>query len=503
MDKLRSVNQPPEQLRLPMSGLSIARTRELVRVVAQWSALAACLAGAAHAAEPAANSALERALAARGFRGGVVSMLVVDRASGVEVFARNPDALLAPASAQKVLTAVAALATFGPSHRFVTTVRASRPIGDDGAVGDLFVSGGDPALTSELWWRLAADLRVLGLRAVRGDLVLDDSLFDEQRWHPSWGPPSPRAFHAPVSALSANYGAYRVRVVPGAKPGAPLSVAIDPPVPYLRLVNQGATGKARSKRTLAVERAPGPGYESVVVTGHLPAGAEPEEVWRSVSDPLAYAASVLRVSLEANGITVTGQARRGAAAPGAATLLESEGQPLQQIATLFLKYSNNFIAECLLRWLALGPAPAATAPPASWAAGAEALRARLAGLGVPLGAARLLDGSGLSRENRISARILVETLRRGEALFDAGPELLGGLPLAGLDGTLRRRASGVRGRVRAKTGHLDGVSSLAGFARSDRGREFVFAVLANDLRQGDSAALAAMDGVAEALVRDE
>ena len=500
MDKLASVNQPPGRPRTRMpSCFPIA----LTRVLLLCTVCAACAGAPAEAApSSAAASSVQRALAARGFEGATLSALVVERASGAEIFARNADGLLMPASTQKVLTAVAALSVFGPSHRFVTTLRASRPIGPDGAVGDLFVSGGDPAMTSEQWWRLAADLRAIGLRDVRGDLVLDDSLFDEQRWHPSWAPVTARAFHAPVSPLSANYGAFRVRVAPGSEPGAPLRATLDPPVPYLHLLNEARTGKRGSAHTLTVERELGAGEERVRLAGSVPLGSEPDDVWRSVNDPLAYAAAVLRLQLEANGIHVAGAVRRSAAAPGASLLLESEGLPLQQIATLFLKYSNNFIAECLLKWLALGPAPAPAAPPASWAAGSDALRARLTALGITLGGARLVDGSGLSRENRVSARLLVETLRRGDAMFDAGPELLAGLPIAALDGTLARRADQARGRLRAKTGSLDGVISLAGFARSERGREVVFAVIANDLRHGDAAAAAAMDGVAAALVRD-
>ncbi len=464
---------------------------------------AGCESAPARAAEPSAwESGVRSALSARGLEGASLSALVVERASGATLVGVNPDTALMPASTQKVLTAVAALSSFGPAHRFVTEVRASRPVGTDGAVGDLFVSGGDPALTSEQWWRLAADLRALGLREVRGDLVLDDGLFDEQRWHPSWAPVSARAYHAPVSAISANFGAFRVRVAPGAAPGEPLFAAIDPPVPYLRLLNEGRTGKRGSKPTLVVEREPLAGGELVRLTGSVPSGTLPDDVWRSVGDPVAYAAAVLRLQLEANGIRVAGGVRRGAAAPGAGLLLAFEGLPLQQIASLFLKYSNNFLAECMLRWLALGPTPAPNAPPASWEAGAAALRERLGTLGVPLGDARLVDGSGLSRENRVSARVLVETLRRGDAQFAVGPELLAGLPIAALDGTLARRAEGALGRVRAKTGSLDGVSSLAGFARSERGRDLVFAVIVNGAQRGDAAASAALDGFAAALVRD-
>jgi serine-type D-Ala-D-Ala carboxypeptidase/endopeptidase (penicillin-binding protein 4) len=502
MDKLAAVNQPPGRQASRMQSCSAIA---LARVLTLAALCAACAgANPARAAEPSPwEQSVRRALAARALEGASVSALVVERASGRELVAQQPDQLLMPASTQKVLTAVAALSAFGPAHRFVTEVRASRPIGGDGAVGDLFVSGGDPAATSEQWWRLAADLRALGLREVRGDLVLDDSLFDQERWHPSWAPLSARAYHAPVSPLSANYGAFRVRVVPGPVPGAPISAFIDPPLPYLVLVNEARTGKPRAKATLAVEREALPAAERVRVSGVLPAGAEPDDVWRSVADPLGYAAAVLRFQLEANGIRVTGGMRRGAAAPSASTLLRFEGLPLHDIAALFLKYSNNFIAECLLKWLALGPAPAPGAAPASWEAGSAALVARLRALGVPLGEAHLVDGSGLSRANRVSARVLVEALRRGGESFESGPELLAALPIAGLDGTLRHRAEAARARLRAKTGSLDGVTSLAGFARSARGRDFVFAVIVNGARHGDAAAAKALDQLAAALLRDD
>jgi D-alanyl-D-alanine carboxypeptidase/D-alanyl-D-alanine-endopeptidase (penicillin-binding protein 4) len=284
-----------------------------------WGCAAPAPAAAAGAAPRPASAeepwqaALERAAAAKGLRGASLSALVVDRRSGAVLWAREADALLIPASTQKLLTAVAALDAFGPAHRFVTELRASRPIGTDGAVGDLFVRGGDPSLTSEQWWRLAADLRALGLLEVRGDLVLDDSLFDAVRWHSSWGPITARAYHAPVGALSANFGAFRVRVGPGAAAGAPLEARVDPPIGYFSVENGGRTGKARSRSTLSVERRSAEGAEQIRVQGSVPVGAAPNEIWRSTADPLAYAGAVLRMQLEANGIRVAGAVRRGVA----------------------------------------------------------------------------------------------------------------------------------------------------------------------------------------------
>ena len=126
----------------------------------------------------------------------------------------------------KVLTGIAALAAFGPAHRFSTEVLVSGQPDHDGAVDALFIrGGGDPTLTSEQWWRLSADLRIRGLRRVRGDLFMDDTLFDGERWHPSWGEVTSRAYHAPVGALSANYGAFFVAVAAASEPGGPVRVA--------------------------------------------------------------------------------------------------------------------------------------------------------------------------------------------------------------------------------------------------------------------------------------
>jgi D-alanyl-D-alanine carboxypeptidase/D-alanyl-D-alanine-endopeptidase (penicillin-binding protein 4) len=114
----------------------------------------------------------------------------------------------------------------------------------------------------------------------------------------------------------------------------------------------------------------------------------------------------------------------------------------------------------------------------------------------------LVDGSGLSRDNRVSARLLVAALRRADQSFAVGPDLLAGLPIAAEDGTLRKRAENARGLVRAKTGTLDGVTALAGWARTARGRELVFALISNAHRNGDVEAIAAADDFAAALVRD-
>jgi len=433
---------------------------------------------------------LEAALEGKALRGARVAALVADEASGRVLFERNAGEALAPASNQKVLTALAALATFGPGYRFRTDVLATQAIDEQGSVPELVVrGGGDPALTSEEIWRIAADLRRSGLREVRGGLVLDDSAFDAERWNTAWGPPETRAYYAPVAALSANYGAFAVEVRPAADGGGAAFVALDPAIPFLSLQNGATTGRPAN---LSITRSSLEGGEKVVVSGRV---GDAQTYYRSVADGVRYAGALLRAQLEANGVRVLGGERLGPTPSGAVPLLEHEGLPLAEIVRRLMKFSNNHIAEMLVK--AMGRA--ATGQPGSWANGLAAMRERLEQLGVDLSSARLLDGSGLARDNRVSPRTLVGALRAGARSFAFGPEMVGALPLSGTDGTLARRNAGPAGAVRAKTGLLNGVTGLSGYAQRPDGSRVVFSVLANGYRCSDAEAMAAMDAFARSL----
>ncbi len=440
---------------------------------------------------------LDRALRDPGLRGARVAALVVERDSGAVLYARDADRAMVPASNMKVLTAIAALSAFGPAHRFTTEVLAAGPPAPDGSVAQLAIrGGGDPALTSEEVWRLAADLRRLGVARIREGLVLDDSAFDMQRWHPSWGPVSARAYHAPVGALAVNYGAYSVTVKPGANPGDPLGAEVDPPLAYFPLVNRGITGPRRSAPGLQVDRGHGEGVEQVIVSGTLPAGSEPKTIYRSVVDPLGYAGALIRMQLEANGIRVEGEVRRGVVPPEWKPLLSFEGRPLAEIVRLFVKHSNNVIAESLLKDLAAHEG----ARPATWEAGLAVVRRELGTLGLPIAEATLVDGSGLSYENRVPPRLFVEALRVADRSFRFGPEFVSALPIGATDGTLEKRADAAGASVRAKTGLLTRVTGLSGYARLADGRTAVFSILANGYRGSADAAMSGIDRFVAELV---
>lgn len=457
---------------------------------------------------------LDRVLASRALRGAQVGALVVRSDDGAVLYAHEPDHLLTPASNLKILTAIAVLDAYGPSHHFETLVRAGAEPDASGAVPELFVvGGGDPVLNSEDWWQMAFRLRLAGLRRVRGDLVMDDGAFDHQRWHPSWGATSARAYHAPVGALTANYGTFGVTVTPGDRPGQPVRVEVDPPVPYFAVANRARTGTSRARSFVIVDRSARPGGELVTVRGTLAAGGPPRTVWRSVLDPTAYAGAVMRMQLQENGIEVDGEVRQGRAPEDAPLLLRFEGRPLSEIVRLFVKYSNNATAETLAKGLALladpevapasvgAPATPVRPPPASWPAGVQELERHLVGLGLDPAGFSLVDGSGLSYENKVTPRTLVEALRRARTSFRFGPEFMAALPIASRDGTLQKRAHGAEDVVRAKTGLLTRITALSGFADLGGGERAVFSILVNGYRSSDEAAMGAVDRFVSELVR--
>ncbi|MBW2493792.1 MAG: D-alanyl-D-alanine carboxypeptidase/D-alanyl-D-alanine-endopeptidase [Deltaproteobacteria bacterium] len=464
-----------------------------------WSGIAAALAlslaGAAAAND--LSSRLDAALRSRALRDASIGVLVVAQDDGRVLYERRADRALTPASNQKILTAIAALSVFGPAHRFVTQIYADAPPDAEGGVDVLAIrGGGDPSLTSEQYWRLAADLRLLGIRRVRNGLLLDASAFDGERWHPSWGQTSARAYHAPVAALSANYGAFSATVEPGAKPGDPVRVLLDPPVPHLQLHNRAKTGNSKSATSLAVDRMRSGGVEEVVVSGSVRAASAAKAYHRSVLDPVRYAGSVLRAQLEANGISVEGENRLGVVPESMLLLDEFEGKSLADAVQLFLKYSNNTMGEMLVK--ALGVRSSGIG---SWSAGIAAVRAELERLEIDVAGLSIVDGSGLSYQNRVTPRALVSALRVASASFDFGPEFVAALPIAAADGTLEKRTEGAADRVRAKTGLLTRVTSLSGYAMSADDRPLVFSVLVNGFGGSDEAAMAAVDRFASELTQ--
>ena len=405
-------------------------------------------------------------------------------ASGEVLFSYHPDLPLKAASLTKLGTTLTALKHWGPAHSVPTEIYCRAPDSAGSVRGDLVVKGyGDPAMVQEQLWLLIRELRQRGIQRVDGDLVFDGSYLDAKLFPPGWrNVPNPKSYYAPLSAFSLNFNIVAVKISPGAAPGAAAAVATDPESKYIQVTNRARTGSGGSRTSIAAYQSSANGTYKLVVIGTLPFGRrEPEIRYFSVADPLRnYQEAFLRL-LQEQGIQVEGGLRSGLAPP-AAPYLTFNGRSLAWILRLMNKFSNNFIADQLLRLLGAD----AAGPPGTTESGAAAVRQTLIDSGLDGQGFQIFDGSGLTYENRYSAAQMVQLLSAAHSDFRVRTEFVGSLGINGYEGSIddRMLTQQVIGLVRAKTGHLNGVTNIAGYVASRDGEEFAFAILANDYSAG-------------------
>jgi len=445
------------------------------------------------------GGALAKLLKKRALRGARVGVEVLDLDSGERLVSHAADQELVPASNQKLLLAMAALRHWGPAHRFRTAIYSEEPPDENGVIrGPLWVQGaGDPSLVSELLWQLGERIRLSGVREIRGGLAIDASYFDDVHTHSDWNPISSRAYHARVSAFAANYSSFMIQIDGSEVLGDPARIQLSPSADYFQVRAKIPSLARRSKIRLDLSPLADGSGEVLRLRGAVRGGGSSRSYWRSVSLPERYAASVLRLQLEAHDVRVAPGFRLGKLPEGAHLIVEFDGHSVAEIVRLLNKYSNNFIAEQLLK----GLGAEYSGEPGSWKNGADALRDALKDLEVLGQGTVIADGSGLSPRNRISPRSLVQVIRTAATDFDSGPEFLASLPHGGLDGTLEDRIKN-GAKVRAKTGHLRHVAALSGVVRSDSGRRIAFSVLVNGGRGGRVAVDNAIDAFVSQIASD-
>jgi D-alanyl-D-alanine carboxypeptidase/D-alanyl-D-alanine-endopeptidase (penicillin-binding protein 4) len=286
-----------------------------------------------------------------------------------------------------------------------------------------------------------------------------------------------------------------VTVNPAASAGDRPTLSVEPQAWSRPLRNRTMTSPPGSPMLLWPEQRPGEPF--LTIAGSIPADAPPARVSVSAGNPTAWFAGVLRHALIAAGIEVTGDAydvddlARRPEWASAAVLHTHRSPTLAEIAQPLLKNSINLYGEAVLR---LNAAPGVL--PTNDAA-LDGLRRRLTAWGIPGEAWQVIDGSGLSRRNAVSADAIVAILQRMHDATGTSPWMTG-LPVAGRDGTLAGRMAGTpaEGNVRAKTGTMSNIRSLAGYARTRDGETVAFAVMADGFEGAGAAANMAIDTIA-------
>jgi D-alanyl-D-alanine carboxypeptidase/D-alanyl-D-alanine-endopeptidase (penicillin-binding protein 4) len=460
---------------------SASRSYRRCLVCALLSAAAALSTGASRL-----EQAIENVAADPQRRGARVGVHVVALATGRVIYSRQSTDLFTAASNEKLITAATALDALGVDYQFVSGLCASGPVRDGELQGDLvFRGGGDPTIggryehegAAEAFARWADQLQAQGVRRVTGDVVGDDSFFDRVWYHPAWDATQAWKWHFPsTSALSINDNCVMFTVKPGPSAGAPARVSWDPDSIALTLVNVCKTSTKR--HAIWFDRQAG--SESVKVGGLVrsDSGGYSHEV--TVEDPPSYATATLKQSLERAGIQVDGVARlirpQDLGRYYRFTALADRRTDLAPVLDRMMELSHNHYAEQVIKTVG-----AETTGKGSWASGLNRAAQMLERLGFRRGEFSLDDGSGLSRNNRLSP-VLLTSLLRHVSCSQHGELYRTTLPVAGARGTLARRLTETpyAGNVRAKTGYLNGVGALSGYATARSGVEVAFSVLVND-----------------------
>ncbi|QDU71327.1 D-alanyl-D-alanine carboxypeptidase/D-alanyl-D-alanine endopeptidase [Mucisphaera calidilacus] len=440
--------------------------------------------------EPAAGERLaerlDEALHRLAEHGTVVAARVLDAETGDELYATaNIDQPLKPASNMKIISTAIALHTFGPEHAFKTYLAAEG--------NDLYVIGtgdpatGDPAMAEardetvtaffDHWTRA---LKERGITTVTGDIVLDESAFEDFHTHSSWWPEDLLYYYgAPVSAINLNDNCLDITANATA-PGKPVRITLVPAVSNVEIINRMTTDDGEEPHeTTRIDKLSR--LNTYVLSGELKKSIT---VSRPVQDAALFFGDALRTHLIANGIEVTGTVRKGAW-PGETDiesderLIATHESPLPEVLARTNKPSMNLFADALAKSAGMRLQEAQGRPyPGSWLSGRRAVEAWFEEAGIESIGLVMADGSGLSHNNRVTARMISDLLlvmhhHEHAAVFKAS------LTIGGVDGTLRRRLTEIPGRVRGKTGTITGASALSGYAMTDDGRELIFSIIHN------------------------
>ena len=461
------------------------------------------------------------AVEADAFGGAPWGVHVVNLRTGNTLYSRNEARPFVPASNVKLATTAAALEQLGPEYRFTTTAYATGPVDDGTLRGHLIVRGaGDPTLggyrqrddPAQVFRQWADSLRQAGITRIDGNVIGDAGPLPDPPYGHGWSwEDLSYGYGAPMGGLIFNENTVDL-TVRGRDVGQPGRVQLTPfRTDYVTIKNQSHTVPPSAEDDEDYLRLPGTNTVRVRTRVHP---SDVEEATIAISNPTRYFAHSLRTVLQRNGIAVTGHAAALDAVGLAPAYRDSTyrrvasytSPPLAEISRTLNHESRNLYAEQVLRTLALEVPPDTEGdhPPGSAALGIEAVHETLVRAGVDTSRVELADGSGLSRQNLLSPRALVQVLQYmwvhpnspvSTAFYDS-------LPQGNEDGTLeyRFRASDAA-EVRAKTGTLSHVSALSGYTTTGQDTPVAFSILVNHHLAESSRARAAQDAIVNAVSR--
>jgi D-alanyl-D-alanine carboxypeptidase/D-alanyl-D-alanine-endopeptidase (penicillin-binding protein 4) len=459
--------------------------------------LAVRVLGAGAASTEELRARIDALVTAEKYAGAIWSVEIASLDTGRTLYAHHPGRRMSPASNSKLYTGALALDTLGGAHRIRTPLLSSAPVGADGTLaGDLVVAGrGDPGWNprqakKDFWTAFepfVAELRRAGVKRIKGDIVADSTWLRSTPQGASWTADDMNEdYGAEISALTLDENYVDLRITPGAQPGDAVKLDVLQPLSGLEFRNELTTvapeahKKSGQTRVLRL-----PGENLVRLQGTVPAGGKMIEAEATVPRPAQWFAVALREALLKAGLAVDGGARslRWPESPALATVQVGEvvSAPLRDLVRDFMVPSQNLKTDLIFAHLGEMRRPVG-AP--EWIRSDELavdqLEAFLKKIGARPGDVRFDEGSGLSRNNLTTAAATVALLKHMASHREA-EAFRASLPVAGVEGTLRKRLKGTaaEGKVRAKTGGLRWAATLSGYVTSAAGERLVFSLMLN------------------------
>lgn len=416
-----------------------------------------------------------------------VGILIKSLRTGKIIYQRNANRLFIPASNLKILTAEAALLYLGPQYQFVTRLLSSSSRVTRGTLtGDVYLDySGDPTLSIKNINDMLVQLKKTGVRQIRGDFYLDRYAYDQDNTASGWNKGDLQyCFSAPVNAAIVNRNCLSYVVSPGLRSGYRVQArAANFSQSFIRFDNTAVT--RLSRKTCPPLRTGVTSDNTIVVRGCLLRQDKAIGLSNSVMSVKAYNIAMIQSLLRKNDIRLTGQVKSGQVYKGLRLVAYHSSQPLYVLIKTMMKKSDNLYAETIYKKIG----QRYFREPGSWKNGGLAVKAILAKEDkVNLDDVIIDGGSGLSHYNLISPAQLVTILTGAYHNFPTNRQFIDALPVAGVDGTLkyRMRQKFMRARVQAKTGTLNGVSTLSGYLKTRRFGTYVFSIMINGYSGGPS-----------------
>ena len=458
-------------------------SRPLRQLIAATLFAAAAVVWPAHAAPAAGGEAysslppaVSLALKEAGIAPQIVAVVVQPVDAATPLLRVNAERAFNPASVMKLVTTFAALDILGPAYTWTTEVRADAAPANGRLAGNLYLRGsGDPRLALEQFWLMLRQLHDLGLRDIAGDLVLDRSAFALPPHDPAAFDNEPlRPYNAGPDALMVNLKSLNF-VLHADRARGTVEVYATTPSETLRIGNRlaltnDACGDWRERLQIS------PVGDEITLAGNYSANCGDKTLNVSPWPADQQVEQLFRALWRELGGSLHGQVRAGTTPATAELLATHESPTLAEVVREINKYSNNVMARQVFLTLD-------AARPATPAGSAQRITRGLEEQQLSMPELVLENGSGLSRNERISADSLARLLLAAWR-SPVMPELMASMPLAGIDGTMKKRLgdSAAAGRAHLKTGYLDGVRAIAGYVQDSHDERWVVVFLINDAK---------------------